>query len=76
MADDTGHDGYNGSALVITSVTFLVLTWLSVLLRTYVRGFLTKSFQLDDWLMLVAQVCTARGSNSPGMAFADIDLYR
>lgn len=46
----------NGGALVVTAITFLVLSWLSVILRAYVRAILTKSFQADDWLMLVAQV--------------------
>ncbi|TDZ51606.1 hypothetical protein CTRI78_v007501 [Colletotrichum trifolii] len=44
----------NGGALVATAVAFLVLSWLSVLLRCYVRAFMTKGFQADDWLMLVA----------------------
>ncbi|KAF6815821.1 integral membrane family protein [Colletotrichum sojae] len=45
----------NGGALVITAITFLILSWLSVALRCYVRAFMTKGFQADDWLMLVAQ---------------------
>lgn len=59
MADDTAtyNAEYNGAGLVITSAIFLGLTYLSVGLRTYVRAYLTKCFQLDDWLMLVAQVC-------------------
>lgn len=47
---------YNGDDLKATAILFLVLTGLSVGLRTYVRGFMTTSFQVDDWLMLVAQV--------------------
>lgn len=47
---------YNGGQLVAISVIFLVLTYLSVLLRFFVRLFITKSFQIDDWLMLAAQV--------------------
>lgn len=58
MAGDTALlDQYNGGSLVITAVVLLVLTWISVMLRTYVRAFMTNSFQMDDWLMLVAQVC-------------------
>ncbi|KAH6686166.1 integral membrane family protein [Plectosphaerella plurivora] len=45
----------NSGALVVTAITFLVLSWLSVILRAYVRAILTKAFQADDWLMLVAQ---------------------
>ncbi|KAL1858252.1 hypothetical protein Daus18300_009998 [Diaporthe australafricana] len=57
MADNaTELDDYNGGALVGTAVSFLVLTFFSVGLRTYVRGVLTKSFMADDWLMLAAQV--------------------
>ncbi|KAL2114554.1 hypothetical protein VUR80DRAFT_4537 [Thermomyces stellatus] len=47
---------YNGASLVATSVTFLALSWISVLLRIYVRAFMTKCFQLDDWFMVVGQI--------------------
>ncbi|KAF5695737.1 integral membrane protein pth11 [Fusarium globosum] len=46
----------NGSALVATAITLLTLSWFSVGLRTYTRAVLMKSLQLDDWLMLVAQI--------------------
>ncbi|KAF4973596.1 hypothetical protein FZEAL_9274 [Fusarium zealandicum] len=46
----------NGTALVGTAVVLLALSWLSVILRTYTRAFLMKSYQLDDWLMLIAQI--------------------
>ncbi|KXH55048.1 integral membrane family protein [Colletotrichum salicis] len=46
----------NGGALVATAIAFLVLSWFSVVLRCYVRAFMTKGFQADDWLMLVAQI--------------------
>jgi rhodopsin domain-containing protein len=49
-------DESNGQALVATAVIFLVLSWISVLLRCHVRAIMTKSFQLDDWLMLISQV--------------------
>lgn len=54
--DDALLAEYNGSDLKITAILFLILTGFSVGLRTYVRGFMTNSFQGDDWLMLVAQV--------------------
>lgn len=58
MAADTADASqYNGGDLLVTIVMFQVLTWISVALRTYVRTSLTKNFQTDDWLMLVAQVC-------------------
>ncbi|KUI61201.1 hypothetical protein VP1G_08378 [Cytospora mali] len=56
MAEDAAYLAqYNGEALVGTAVSFLVLTYISVGLRTYVRAFLTKGFLADDWLMLAAQ---------------------
>lgn len=54
--DSTVLAQYNGGDLKITAILFLVLTGLSVGLRTYVRAFMTNSFQADDWLMLIAQV--------------------
>lgn len=57
MAADTATANQsNGGDLLITIVIFQVLTWISVALRAYVRTALTKNFQFDDWLMLVAQV--------------------
>jgi hypothetical protein len=49
-------DDYNGGQLVVVAVIFLVLTYLSVFLRFFVRLVITKSFSADDWLMLAAQV--------------------
>lgn len=46
----------NSHKLVITAVVFLALTYTCVALRTYTRAFLTKAFQLDDWIMLVGLV--------------------
>jgi hypothetical protein len=51
-----GLDESNGHALVVTAAIFLALSWISVLLRGYVRAIMTRSFQLDDWLMLASQV--------------------
>ncbi|KAJ4416172.1 hypothetical protein N0V82_006932 [Gnomoniopsis sp. IMI 355080] len=53
--DTTNANEYNGGDLLITLIIFQVLTWISVALRAYVRVCLTKNFQTDDWLMLVAQ---------------------
>lgn len=74
MADDTALlDQYNGGSLVMTAASFLVLTWISVMLRTYVRAFMTNGFQMDDLLMLVAQVCTDKKRTCPGgLVVADI----
>jgi len=47
---------YNGGVLVAVSIAFLTLSSVSVLLRIYVRQFMTNSFQLDDWFMVLGQV--------------------
>jgi hypothetical protein len=47
---------YNGGELVVVSVTFLALTYMSVLLRCFVRIQITRSFSADDWFMVIAQV--------------------
>lgn len=38
------------------AVVFLVITWLVVGLRFYVRGFMLRSIGLDDWLMAATLV--------------------
>lgn len=64
----------NGSALVGTAISFLGLTYFSVALRTYVRLVLTRNFQLDDWLMLVAQVgCLSRRVESGKPIYGNAD---
>ncbi|KJZ68982.1 hypothetical protein HIM_11623 [Hirsutella minnesotensis 3608] len=42
-------------ALIITCAVLLPLTWLAVGLRVYVRAWITKSFKLDDWFIVIAQ---------------------
>ncbi|KAK7953950.1 integral membrane family protein [Apiospora saccharicola] len=54
--DPTVSTESNGFALLVTSVVFLTLTWISVFLRTYVRAIMLKGFQADDWLMLISQI--------------------
>lgn len=67
MATDTDDASqYNGGELLVTIVIFQILTWISVALRTYVRTSLTKNFQTDDWLMLVAQVSSHIRSRALG----------
>jgi hypothetical protein len=58
MADFNPED-YNGEQLVVVSIFFLCLTFISVGLRVFVRIWIMKSFQWDDWLMVVAQVRVA-----------------
>ncbi|KAI0434531.1 hypothetical protein F5Y09DRAFT_295729 [Xylaria sp. FL1042] len=42
----------NGTGLLVAATVTLVISWLSVALRTYVRAGMTMSFQSDDWVML------------------------
>lgn len=51
LADENrGHD------LVVVTTIFLVLSWIAVCSRTCVRLFITKTFAVDDWLMLASIV--------------------
>jgi hypothetical protein len=60
MAEDRGPE------VEATAILFLVLAWVLVSLRCYVRGFLLRSFGLDDTLCVVALVsrCISILSNS------------
>ncbi len=51
----------NGTSLLVTAVATLVISWLSVALRTYVRAGMTMSFQVDDWVMLAGLVSASYG---------------
>lgn len=46
----------NGVGLLVAAIVTLVISWLSVALRTYVRAGMIKSFQVDDWVMLAGLV--------------------
>jgi hypothetical protein len=35
-------------------IPFIILSWIVVGLRCYVKLFMTKSFKIDDWLALAA----------------------
>lgn len=65
--DPTVSKESNGSAMVVTAYVMLALSWISVGLRTYVRGFLTKGFMADDWWMLAAQVCRPQKAQVPSL---------
>ncbi|KAG9668297.1 hypothetical protein KCU99_g6480, partial [Aureobasidium melanogenum] len=43
--------------LYIVAITFLTMTWASVLARFYVRGYMLRSFGWDDWTLIPAQIC-------------------
>ena len=45
-----------GLLIASIGILFLVLTWVAVSLRCYVRIFMIKSFGLDDWLSVAALV--------------------
>ena len=56
MAATVDLTEFNGSSLVVTAWVLLGLTYLSIVIRCYVRAVLTACFQIDDWLMLVSQL--------------------
>lgn len=45
-----------GAVLFWVQLIFLVLAFLFVLLRAYVKVFMVKKVQLDDWFMFAAMV--------------------
>jgi hypothetical protein len=45
-----------GSRIKGVAILFLILTWISVALRCYVRVFITKLFRVDDWLAVATLV--------------------
>lgn len=48
----------NGGLQVrVVASLFLVLTWIAVGLRCYVKLFVTKLFRIDDWLAIASLVC-------------------
>lgn len=59
MADTTdlaNSKDNRGPEILVVMGAFLGLSWFSVILRCYVRIWITNSFQADDWLMLVSIV--------------------
>ncbi|KAL2005112.1 hypothetical protein VTN00DRAFT_2962 [Thermoascus crustaceus] len=42
--------------VLAVAILFFILSWLTVLLRIYVRAGMLKSFGLDDWLMVITQL--------------------
>lgn len=59
----------NAEKLISTATTFLILSWISVALRTYTRAVLMKGLQLDDWLMLLGQVSRLKHALSLSIAW-------
>lgn len=42
--------------MITVAAVFLVISWISVSLRLYVRGFMIRSLGWDDWMCLLTQV--------------------
>jgi hypothetical protein len=45
-----------GPELLGVIITFLALSWITVLARCYVRVLMIKAFAIDDWLILLTLV--------------------
>jgi hypothetical protein len=43
--------------VLAVALVFLLLAWITVGLRVYVRAFMLRTFALDDWLIVLALVC-------------------
>jgi hypothetical protein len=48
--------GASSTDLYRFCIPMMVLTTLSVALRVYVRGYLTRTFGIEDWLIIPAYV--------------------
>jgi hypothetical protein len=51
--DPTNHLDFD---LAVTATTFVVLTWLTLAIRIFVRLRYLKSVAIDDWLIIAAAV--------------------
>lgn len=45
-----------GKEVLAVAILFFPLTWVTVSLRIYVRGFMLKTWGNDDWAMLTTVV--------------------
>jgi hypothetical protein len=59
MHTTTADAAANSRATLIRAITiiFLVVAWLAVLARSYVRAVLIRNYGWDDAVMLLAVVC-------------------
>lgn len=55
-AQEVAAIGLRPDAFIALPIVLLILAGIAVSLRVYVRAFMTKSFGLDDWLLLFAFV--------------------
>jgi hypothetical protein len=53
-----------GFSLAVTTLTFLILTWLTLGIRIFFRIRFLKSIAIDDWLMIIAVVGPSTKNNS------------
>lgn len=60
IPDWSGQDSRLESVVAV-AITFLVLSWISVALRIYVRGFLLRAFQWDDITIIITLVRSSTG---------------
>jgi hypothetical protein len=44
------------SAMIGISAAFLGIAWIAFSMRVVVKGYIMRSFTLDDWLMLITMV--------------------
>ncbi len=55
---DAGHD--QGASVIACAVVLPVLAAVAIGLRFYVRAILLRAVKIEDWLILVAWVCSSR----------------
>jgi len=59
-APNYAHPVSRGNWLITVEIVLFVITALVVSLRIYTRGWVIKSFGIDDWLIIPAAVCFLR----------------
>jgi hypothetical protein len=47
--------------VLAVGVVFIILAWVTVGLRVYVRAFMLRTFALDDWLIVLTLVFSSHG---------------
>ena len=55
-AGAAGASEYYGDQIRRVTLAFLILTWITLLIRCWIRLRLLKAFRADDKVMIVAQV--------------------
>ena len=52
-----------GPQVEAVAITFLILSWIAVSLRCYVKFYMIKLFRIDDWFAVLSLVCLVRFRN-------------